>query len=62
MKYFQITDGVWVCGDVAEVAMVVDNPLPVEIKVSNMVGVLLCKLCHNFVTFFLFKVTVISWI
>jgi len=31
-------DGVvmWVSGDVAEVAMVVDNPLPIEIKVSSM--------------------------
>lgn len=29
-------DVIWVCGDVSEVAMVVDNPLPAEIKVNNM--------------------------
>jgi len=28
---------VWVCGDVAEVGMTVDNPLPAEIKVKRMI-------------------------
>lgn len=34
---FVLLDVIWVCGDVSEVAMVVDNPLPAEIKVNNMV-------------------------
>ncbi|XP_047126724.1 trafficking protein particle complex subunit 9 isoform X1 [Hydra vulgaris] len=29
-------DVVWVCGDVSEVVMFVENPLPAEIKVNNM--------------------------
>ena len=29
---------IWVCGDVAEVGMTVDNPLPAEIKVKKMVN------------------------
>ena len=33
-------DIIWVCGDVSEVAMIVDNPLPAEIKVNNMVSIM----------------------
>ena len=32
-----IPEVIWVCGDVAEVGMTVDNPLPAEIKVKKMV-------------------------
>ena len=42
------------CEDVAEVAMVVDNPLPAEIKVNNMVK-------YWFFCTFMWRVCVHSW-
>ena len=44
MQHFYRLDIIWVCGDVCEVAMVVDNPLPAEIKVNKMVKIMIAFL------------------
>lgn len=60
--WLTFTGTTWVCGDIGQVSLDVYNPMPFELKVSNMVRTLFCAqwllylkfnyslLTHNFIT------------